>query len=274
MPSRSPTRRRLLAAGATGLTVGVAGCLSAGDFASTASSTRTIPADDARSLAVHNENGPIAASAWEEDAVELAVTKRALFDSGAFDRATVSTSVSDGVLAVRTEDTSGLLQRRATVDVRVRVPGDWTVRTLETDNGDVDVRDVAGDLGAASHNGNVRVRHVDGYVSLETDNGNVESVGCRGVDGAHTSNGDVDVEVRSLRRDATFDSANGNVVLRLDPDLDADYRAETANGEVRVVGLDATDRVEGTGSASGRLGDGGPTLTATTSNGDVELRSR
>ncbi|MFC4359531.1 DUF4097 family beta strand repeat-containing protein [Halobium salinum] len=272
-PVSDASRRRLLALGATGLAVGLAGCLSLGAVTRSSSEGRTLPLDGASSLSVHNLNGAIGVTSWDGDGVDLTVTKRAT-DDAALGRARVDAAVTDGVLAVRTTDTSRGTQQRATVDLDLRVSEDLPVALLETRNGDVDVEGVVGDLRAVTQNGNARVRDVDGYVTLESANGNVEATGCRGVDGARTANGDVDVELASLRRDVAFDSGNGNVVLRLDPDLSADYRAESGVGRVRVVDLDATDRVDERRSASGRPGTGGPVLTATTGNGDVELRSR
>jgi DUF4097 and DUF4098 domain-containing protein YvlB len=148
------------------------------------------------------------------------------------------------------------------------------VASLETTNGRAEASDVVGDLRAVSRNGDVGVRDVAGYVDLATQNGDVEAVGCTGVDGARTTNGDVDVEVAALRGDATVGTDNGSVVVRVAPDLSADYRAATSLGRVRVVDLVATDRLDERRAASGRLGTGGHVLTARASTGDVELRPR
>jgi DUF4097 and DUF4098 domain-containing protein YvlB len=267
------TRRSLLAAGGAGLALSLAGCLSLGDVTAASEERLTLPVAGASALAVVTTNGDVAVTGWDGDRVELTVTKRGL-NSAALERATVETSVVDGVLTLRTVDRSRGTEERPSVSLAVRVPRTLPVASLETTNGRAEASDVVGDLRAVSRNGDVGVRDVAGYVDLATQNGDVEAVGCTGVDGARTTNGDVDVEVAALRGDATVGTDNGSVVVRVAPDLSADYRAATSLGRVRVVDLVATDRLDERRAASGRLGTGGHVLTARASTGDVELRPR
>lgn len=267
------TRRSLLAAGGAGLALSLAGCLSLGDVTAASEERLTLPVAGASALAVVTTNGDVAVTGWDGDRVELTVTKRGL-DAAALERATVETSVVDGVLTLRTVDRSRGTEERPSVSLAVRVPRTLPVASLETTNGRAEASDVVGDLRAVSRNGDVGVRDVAGYVDLATQNGDVEAVGCTGVDGARTTNGDVDVEVAALRGDATVGTDNGSVVVRVAPDLSADYRAATSLGRVRVVDLVATDRLDERRAASGRLGTGGHVLTARASTGDVELRPR
>lgn len=267
------TRRSLLAAGGAGLALSLAGCLSLGDVTAVSEERLTLPVAGASALAVVTTNGDVAVTGWDGDRVELTVTKRGL-NSAALERATVETSVVDGVLTLRTVDRSRGTEERPSVSLAVRVPRTLPVASLETTNGRAEASDVVGDLRAVSRNGDVGVRDVAGYVDLATQNGDVEAVGCTGVDGARTTNGDVDVEVAALRGDATVGTDNGSVVVRVAPDLSADYRAATSLGRVRVVDLVATDRLDERRAASGRLGTGGHVLTARASTGDVELRPR
>jgi hypothetical protein len=267
------TRRSLLAAGGAGLALSLAGCLSLGDVTAVSEERLTLPVAGASALAVVTTNGDVAVTGWDGDRVELTVTKRGL-NSAALERATVETSVVDGVLTLQTVDRSRGTEGRPSVSLAVRVPRTLPVASLETTNGRAEASDVVGDLRAVSRNGDVGVRDVAGYVDLATQNGDVEAVGCTGVDGARTTNGDVDVEVAALRGDATVGTDNGSVVVRVAPDLSADYRAATSLGRVRVVDLVATDRLDERRAASGRLGTGGHVLTARASTGDVELRPR
>jgi DUF4097 and DUF4098 domain-containing protein YvlB len=268
-----PTRRSVLAAGGAGLALSLSGCLSFGDVTAASEERLTLPVEGASTLAVVTTNGDVTVAGWDGDRVELTVTGRARA-SAALERATVETSVVDGVLTLRTVDRSRGTEERPSVSLAVRVPRALPVASLETTNGRIEASDVVGDLRAASRNGDVRVRQVAGYVDLATQNGDVEAVGCTGLDGARVANGNVDVEVAALRRDATVDTDNGTVVVRLAPDLSADYRAATSLGVVRVVDLAATDRLDERRAASGRLGTGGHVLTARAATGDVELRPR
>jgi DUF4097 and DUF4098 domain-containing protein YvlB len=86
-----------------------------------------------------------------------------------------------------------------------------------------------------------------------------------------TSNGPISADISAVREDVTVSTSNGGITLRFAEDLNARVIATTSNGRVTV--RDRSLRVsESTGtSVTGLLGDGGPTITATTSNGGIDL---
>jgi hypothetical protein len=271
MQRPSISRREYLGAGAAGLAATLAGC-SAPGLETTVHSTETISVDSGTELTVQNQQGLVDVAGWTDDAVELDVTRRTTLDRSALQRATVESAVDDGVLSVESQFEDRRARNRVTVDIRIRVPGDVSVRALQTANGDVQARDVTGDADLLTRNGNVSARNVDGFPRLESTNGNVTAENTAGLDRARTLNGNVNVEVRRIRSETLAASTNGSVTLSVPPTLDADVVLTVGNGNVTVADVSLSNERRIATRVTGRLGDGGPRLEGRTVNGDVTLQ--
>jgi DUF4097 and DUF4098 domain-containing protein YvlB len=271
MHGPSISRRELLVAGSASAAALLGGCTAPG-LETSVSSVETIPVDPGTGLRVHNGNGNVVVTGWDDDVLELEVTRRTAFDRSALGRVTVSSELTDGTLTVETRYEDSRARNRVSVDVRVRVPEGVTVEAVDNGNGNVDARRVTGDASLRTGNGNVTATDVDGVLSLESVNGNVTSSGDVGLERARTTNGAVDATVRRLRDDAVAASVNGSVTVRVAPDLDADVVLLVGNGDVSVSDVPLQDVERVATQLSGRLGDGGPRLEARTVNGDITLR--
>ena len=263
-PAR-PTRRRLLAAGATAA-AGFAGCLGfvGPDVTESGSMTFDVPEGV---VAVENRNGDVEVEPHDGDEV-LVEYRKAGRSQEAVDAVAVEGTVEDGDLAVRS--VHGDRFRNVSVDLAVKIPDGGSVGSVATGNGDTVVREVTGDVRASTANGDVRVTDVDGHVTVQSGNGDAEARGTTGLSGARSANGSVSVEIHALRGATDVTSGNGDVEAGVAPDLDAEVLATVGNGD-----LDVEVELEGASVAAnrvrGRLGDGGPLLTLTTGNGDVRL---
>jgi DUF4097 and DUF4098 domain-containing protein YvlB len=264
--SDRPSRRRVLAAGATTLGVAVAGCagFTGPDVTETSSRNYDRPSG---TVSIENRNGDVAVAPHDGDAVLVEVRKRGRTQE-AVDAVTVEGEVEEGDLTVRTTVAEGA--RNVSVDLEVRIPDGGIVGSVATSNGDVDVREVSGDVRATTSNGEARVVDVDGYVTVQSSNGDAEARGTTGVDGARAANGDVRVEVYALRGATDLTTGNGDVEAGVVPDLDATVLATVGNGDLDVeVDLDRAN--VSARQVRGRLGEGGPLLTLTSANGDLRL---
>jgi DUF4097 and DUF4098 domain-containing protein YvlB len=248
-------RRALLSGVAAASAAALTGC-STGLFGDQYEETREVefelPGEDA-AVSVRSSNGDVDVATHDGEVV--AVTARLSGPSeDRVDGVEVSGSTGAGDLQVGLEGTTG----RVSADFDVRVPAGTPAGDLETDNGDVDVRDVAGVASAVSENGSVTVRSA-GPVST-----------------AETENGDVDADVPApLPGDVTVRSENGDVDASLSPDADAEVVARTDNGDASVDdGLGLADRQQsgdGETEIRGVLGDGTHEVLAESDNGDVEV---
>ena len=265
----SSSRRRLLAVGTTVATAGLAGCFGFRGPSVSERSSRSIPVDDVERVTVRNRSGDVRVDPGPTDAegIELEVLKRGL-SQRTIDRIEVVDATEDGALRIETEYPDRLSD--VAVDLAVRLPPGIPLESARTGNGDVTVRDVAGDATVASANGDALAVGVDGFVTVESANGDAVARGTTGVAAGRTANGDVDVEVFAVRDGAEFTNANGDVDVGVGPALDAAVVLAVGNGEIEVdAELEVTESSRN--RVVGRLGDGGPRLRASSGNGDVRL---
>jgi hypothetical protein len=139
------------------------------------------------------------------------------------------------------------------------VPEGITVR-VRTGNSGLTLRDLTGDLDAATSNGSVHASNLTGRVNLGSSNGAIEASALRSdrID-AHTSNGSVRLSFDVAPTAATASSSNGSVevvvprggpayrviattsngtrdiAVPTDPSSQRTIEARTSNGSVRVL---------------------------------------
>ena len=272
-PERAPrsTRRRVLRAGALaclGAGSGLAGCV-----ISTEPYTETVELafspGDAASLTVET-NGAVTLATGDGGTVTGSATKESRSGEGALDGTSVTGTRDDGTFRVVSAVPAG---ENVTVDLDLSVPADLPVERVRARNGDVDITGVAGDGTYWTTNGDVDVDGVGGFVTLRTENGDVTARDVSGLDGVRSTNGDVDVDVLALRGDVTCRSTNGDVAAAVPEDMDVDVDLSTVNGRATAEDVPVTVERSGSRRLAGTLGDGGPTLTLRSTNGDVTLES-
>jgi hypothetical protein len=232
----------------------LAGCITIGDAESTTEDeTRRFDADTVDELAIDNVAGPITVA--PADGTELVVELERTGTDHELDATTVADSLEDGRLALETTHEDGPLgflgPNPATVAFSVQCPDGVAVDRVETNSGDLSVRDVAGP------------------VAMSTTNGEIDARGVGAVGDVTTTNGEIAVDVAAIEDDAVIESTNGVIEAALHTELDASVTAETTNGSVTAddaLGLTASED-----GVSGTLGDGTHDLTIDATNGDVTL---
>lgn len=142
---------------------------------------------------------------------------------------------------------------RVEVDFVVRVPAGVRFDG-HTVNGDVEVRDLRGDVQAGTVNGDVYV----------TTSGSAE---------ASTVNGSIDVTMGAdqLSGDADFHTVNGRITVRMARTINADFEGETVNGSVESDFPITIRGRFGPRTVSGVIGEGGPRLSMKTVNGSIRI---
>ena len=147
----------------------------------------------------------------------------------------------------------------ASVSFEVRVPSStgYNFDRISSVSGDVEVRNVTGQIRAESISGDVLVTDVTGLVS------------------ARTVSGDVQARINKLQGtgDMRFDSISGSVVVTAPGSLDADVEMSTVSGSLKTdFPIEVREPRYGPGrSARGRLGSGSRNLRITTVSGRVSL---
>jgi hypothetical protein len=146
-------------------------------------------------------------------------------------------------------------------------------------NNDVQVEFVARiPPGVAFHgqtvNGGVEASRLTGPVDLSTVNGSVDIETAAGDASGTTVSGAVRATVRGQGREPLrFSTVNGSIDVTLAGGLNADFSAETVNGAIQT---DFPVTLQGRISPrhlSGRIGQGGRSLSLRTVNGGIRLHS-
>lgn len=268
----SVSRRRVLAGGGLSVLASLAGCLATGR-GETETVTETYETEDLSSLSLSAENGSVTVEGKQGDTVELRGHKAAPTED-ALESLSIETSRDDGRLAVETqqEDVPFLFGPDPKLDLEATVPDGVRVTRAATTNGDVEVRDVTGELTADTTNGEIDVQGVDGALVADSTNGSVRVTGVDGDVRADTTNGDIDITVADGDGDLTAESTNGAVTVRAPPSLDATVSLSTTNGAVSLEGFDGSEATS-EDSIEVTLGDGTRRLRVDTTNGDVVVQS-
>lgn len=201
------------------------------------------------------QNGAVTVEGWERDVVEV----RANVWANARDAERAEEIIDEVRLAMRGgelyangPDTG----RRESwgVSWEVMVPRSTDLE-IETMNGGISLRDVTGTIEARALNGGVHLTEVGGDVRARTTNGGLRVE----LDGQRWSGEGLDAQ-----------TTNGGVTLVVPDSYSAHLEAGTVNGGFE---LEFPITVQGRigRRLSTTLGDGGPTVRATTTNGGVHI---
>jgi hypothetical protein len=167
----------------------------------------------------------------------------------------------------------------ASIRFEVQVPRSVRYRfeELSSASGDIEVRDVTGDVRVNTASGDVRVENVTGRVDASTASGQMSVRGVAGSVSASTASGDVDVEMTRVddNQRMEFSSASGDVNVRLPANVDAYVEMSSTSGEVKTnFPLSVESERYGPGQrARGRLGNGSRRLHISSASGNVSLTS-
>jgi DUF4097 and DUF4098 domain-containing protein YvlB len=219
---------------------------------------------------IQNPNGSIMVTGGSDDTLHV-VARYA--DSG--NPATVSVSAARPGEAIEIEPGAGDDGGDGgEVELRVQLPSDATLSSVNAGSGDVRVSGMSGDVTVSASNGSVvvsgsggavirsgsgdvTVENIAGTAYLETGSGDVSARGVKGDLTAKTSSGDARVENVGGSADVTLGS--GSLVLA------------GASGFVRVAAISGDVQIDGAGKVEVRCASGNIVLSRVT--GDVEAKT-
>ena len=159
------------------------------------------------------------------------------------------------------------------IRVEVRVPRESDLN-IHTDDGNVRVENVTGNLQFETGDGDVRLRDVEGSLHADTHDGNVEVNGRFNVLSLHTGDGNIDAEVGAATAPQSgwlLRSGDGNIRLKLPDNLGADLDAHSGDGAVRVGFPVSTSSNGNENSVRGKINGGGISIELRTGDGDIKV---
>lgn len=213
----------------------------------------------AGSLAVDGRNGGISVRPWDRSDVlvraRVIARGRTQSEAAGLLRST-ALDVGRGSIGARAR---GRGAASVSVDYEVFAPP-ATALTLRTTNGGVAVERMRGEVDAQTTNGGITLQSVAGAVRARTQNGGIQ----------------LGVAAGQNRR-LDLRTVNGGIAIDLPPGYGADLVASTRMGRIATSGLDIRGEQREPGRTLGdrveaRIGRGGPTLSAVTTNGGITVR--
>ncbi len=162
-----------------------------------------------------------------------------------------------------------------TAEFTVRIPPDVHLAT-STGDGAIDIRG-AGDVVASSGDGEISVEGVRGAVDASSGDGPIQITTSGGPVNASTGDGDIEVRLAAVAgaRDMRFSTGDGRITLYVPAAFGGEIDADTGDGEVvtdfplRVEGRLDPHHVRATFGSGG-----GPRITLSTGDGNIELRKQ
>jgi len=261
-------------------------------------------------LLVETFNGSVEVSGWDQETVDISGAKYGPTQEAA-DALKVAIDNSPDSVSIRVtrpSDRRGNMGARFVIKIPRAAyldrifTSNGSIRTLDgsgparlrTSNGEIRVQALRGSLDAQTSNHSVELIDIDGDVKAHSSNGHIRAEGLRGSLEADTSNGSIHARLEQVPagRPVRLETNNNSVELSLPANFANDIRVTTSNGgitlhmpyqvnahvlartnnssissdfEIGMRGEFSKNRLEGV------IGNGGPLIDLTTSNGSIRL---
>lgn len=168
---------------------------------------------------------------------------------------------------------NGIIFGRRSITVEISVPRQLAL-DLRTGDGNIDMRDVGGDLRLTSGDGHITGAGLDGTLRVQTGDGQIRLDGRFDQMDLETGDGQIEAEAApgsKIGAGWRVHTGDGSVNLRLPGDFSADLDAQTGDGHIT---LDLPVTVAGElrpNHVRGKLNAGGATLSIRTGDGSIRL---
>lgn len=222
-------------------------------------------------VSVSNVNGAVTVQGWDGQEVRVEAVKKVKASSR--DRAEEAMRK----LEVRVEQRGDHLE----IDTRLPKRSDGMFDWLFGNHSNANVTYTVSvprrtDVEVDTVNGKVRVRGVAGRVVADTTNGGIEMEDVRGSVKAATTNGGIRVELAEVAagQGMRFSTTNGAIRLTLPRDARVSVDAGTTNGGIDLDDLVADVRSKSRRHLRADVNGGGPEIELSTTNGGIRIAGR
>jgi DUF4097 and DUF4098 domain-containing protein YvlB len=250
---------------------------------------KVFPLSESGRLEIENQNGRITIEAWARKDVRVQITRtvRTSDDSKAealmkelradvtvtSDRIRIESRSPKRAESVGIWDVLGQRVTAVNIHYYVQAPA-GTRLLLETNNGEIRVRGMAGGITGQTVNGAIEITGASGPIVVSTTNGSITLSGLEGSARAETTNGDMIAAFRKVVPEGPIDLAttNGNVEVALPGNANATLDAVTSNGRVTVSFPIHSKGTLSSKTVRGTIGSGGASISLRTTNGNVVVQ--
>jgi hypothetical protein len=159
------------------------------------------------------------------------------------------------------------------IRVEIRVPRESDL-DLHSGDGNLNVKEVRGNLQLETSDGDIRVNDVEGLLHANTHDGNVDVEGRFAMLNVRTGDGNIDARVNASQTPQpgwTLRSSDGNIRLELPGDFAADLDAHSGDGSVKVdIPITTSGSIQDS-AVRGKINGGGISIEIQTGDGDVHV---
>ncbi len=142
------------------------------------------------------------------------------------------------------------------------------ITDLNTSGGSIEIEDATGEINARTSGGSVTVNGLEGVADLRTSGGSMRLNNISARLNARTSGGSIRADLAAFYDDVTLRTSGGSIRITM-PDVDH-YDLELRGSRVNTNLRNFSGEME-RNRINGRVGDGGPLLSARTSAGTVSI---
>ena len=237
-------------------------------------------------LNVSNINGSVEIISWKGKSVEVDARLRSERGEDEFKKVEIEIQKEKGwhINTVHLKKNP-----KVSVSYHIKVPDDMKLDNIITSNGSIEIEDCIGNMSLRSSNGRIIVENVDGEVEAFTSNGSIDLEKVSGKVNVTTSNGSIsveevdhlrnvitsdasiEVEISKMKNDILLSTSNGTINLYLNPKINAEIFATTSNSSIDLNGIELNVSRTSKNTLEGKLGNGGRKITASTSNGKINI---
>ena len=265
---------------------------------------KTFEVNNNTGLIIDNLNGSIKITGWDKAFVDVVVTKKTSHGSETLDNVDI-VMIQKKDIIIETKHLSK--NPKISVSYELSVPKELLLKSIQSSNGSINIKNAGivdivrtsngsislekcgGEINADTSNGSITAEDIDGSVIANTSNGRIKLKNITGVTEANTSNGSIQIynvahigdtktsngsikaHVMNMRNDADISSSNGSITIYLANTLNADLKASTSSGKIKLHDFPIVVNDISKTKISGSIGDGGYLLKLKTSNSNINI---
>jgi hypothetical protein len=235
----------------------------------------TLPSSQVSNLRLQNEKGGVYINGWDRNEYS-ARTCKAVPDDDPNPTATLreitTTNTTNGQLAV-----NGPSGREWVANLIIMVPR-LSKMEIETQNGPLQLRDLAGNIHLSATNGPISLRNVGGVVETTTTNGPISLVGGSGDHRVTAANGPVHISLSGSRWDGPgleVSTKNGPLSLSIPDAYGSGIRIQASDhSPVNCKAPACAGAIKTLSSPSIiQIGNGDPIVRLSTLNGPLSIQA-
>jgi Toastrack DUF4097 len=148
------------------------------------------------------------------------------------------------------------------------------VLKIGTSGGEINLDSNSGDMNVSTSGGDIKARNFKGDISASTSGGDVYLKGSDSKVYAETSGGDIVLEYSGENKGIDLETSGGDIQMKLPADFNASANMHTSGGDIECdLTANNAKRISST-RFEAELNNGGASLVAKTSGGDITIKKQ